>query len=233
MKRNQIAVLLAAMGLTLAQPANAVVLNQIDDFEDGTTANWTANILGMGVHPAPPANVPSGGPGGFDDNYLQLTSVGGAGAGSRLVAINLGQWAGDYTAAGVTHIEMSVRNLGSTDLALRLLFEDPAGGPPTNVAISSDAMLVPGGSDWIDIIFPVAASDLTALTGSVAAVLSNTTALRILHSASGLFPGEPVIGQLGVDDIAARAIVEVPEPAAMALLGFAIVGIAGLRRRRG
>jgi len=84
--------------------------------------------------------VPDGGPGGAGDNYLQLTSNGSDGSGGRLVAINVSQWAGDYVALGVTGISASLRNLGATDLSLRLYFADPVLGPPTNEAISTNAI---------------------------------------------------------------------------------------------
>ena len=90
----------------------------IDDFEDGTTQNWVVGLLGA-PSPVPPANVTDGGPSGAGDNYMQLTSLGGAGAGSRLVAINLSQWAGNYTSLGFTSISMDLRNLGDTDLSIR------------------------------------------------------------------------------------------------------------------
>lgn len=89
----------------------------------------------------------------MDDNYLLLTAVGGNGPGNRLTVINASQWAGDYLAAGITGIWMDVINLGNSDLALRLLLEDPLGGPPTNVAFSSDPIAVPTGSGWKPVKF--------------------------------------------------------------------------------
>ena len=70
-----------------ATPALAIPITP-DTFEDGSTQGWVANLLGMGSHPAPPANVADGGPLGAGDNYLQITALGGGGAGSRLSAIN-------------------------------------------------------------------------------------------------------------------------------------------------
>jgi len=204
----------------------AVTLEQLDDFEDGTTQGWVVGI-GIGAsHPAPPANIATGGPAGAEDNFLLLTSVGGNGAGNRLTVINPFQWSGDYPAAGVTEIEMDVRNFGGTNLALRLLFEDPAGGPPSNEAVSSNAISVPSGSDWTHVVFPITPGDLTAVLGSVGAALSNATAIRIFHGTTAAFPGNPIAAQLGVDDIRAA-----PEPAAAALLAFAVAALALLRSR--
>ena len=76
--------------------ASAVVVGQIDDFQDGTTANWSnGEIIGT----VPVTNVPTGGPAGAGDHYIQLTSD-GSGSGGKLTAFNRDQWLGDYLAAG-------------------------------------------------------------------------------------------------------------------------------------
>ena len=134
--------------------AIAVTVGQIDTFEDGTTQNWLVGLLGA-PHPAPPVNVPTGGPAGLDDNYLLLTAVGGQGPGNRLSVINVAQWSGDYISAGINAITMDMNNLGSTDLYLRLLFADPLGGPPTNLAFSKDAIFLAAGGGWTSMVFPI------------------------------------------------------------------------------
>lgn len=184
---------------SLALPAFAIVPNQTDDFEDGTTQGWIVAALGQ-PHPFPPVNEPSGGPGGVDDNYLRLTAIGGSGPGSRLAALNLTQWAGNYTTAGVQGISLDLRNFGNTDLYIRLLFEDPGVGPPTNVALT-DAFFLPAGGGWTTVAFGVNAASLTALMGDVPTLLTNTTAIRIFHGADPTFPPAPVVTDLGVDNI--------------------------------
>jgi hypothetical protein len=224
--------LLGLLLLAFASPVAAVVIGQVDDFEDGTTQGWVVAFgPAGGVPPAPPQVVGTGGPQGAGDGYLLLSAVGGAGPGGRLTAGNLSQWTGDYLAAGVDRIDMWVNNLGSSDLFLRLLIEDPMAGPPTNVAFSADPVAVLAGTGWQNIVFSLNQADLIAGLGSTAGALTNATVLRLFHGAADGFPGEPVVAQLGVDDI--RASAAIPEPATWALMivGFGAVG-ATCRRRR-
>ena len=228
--RHTLAAATIAAAATLAAlvaplPASALAIGQVDTFEDGTTQGWVVSLHGN-PNPAPPANVPSGGPAGAGDHFLQLTAVGGGGPGSRLVVINGSQWAGNYVAAGVTGIAMDVRNLGATSLALRLLFEDPGFGPPSNAAVSTTAITLPAGSDWTHVVFPIAASDLSATLGSVDAALAGATAIRIFHGATASFPPGAIVAQLGVDNIRA-----VPEPGAAMMIALGIGGLAFGRRR--
>jgi hypothetical protein len=200
--------------------ASGVTFGQIDTFEDGTTQNWMINLLGLGIPPAPPQNIPTGGPSGAGDNFLLITALGGSGAGSRLTVLNAIQWTGNFIAAGVSKITMNVFNFETVDLALRLLFEDPLGGPPENIAFSTDAVLVPAGSGWLSAVFPITPADLTAALGDVTASLTNTTVMRLYHSSDPGFPGPAIIASLGVDNIAA-----VPEPLTALLFGSGLVAM--------
>jgi hypothetical protein len=217
--------MLLCAGLLMANPARAVTLGQVDNFEDGTTQGWMVAVLGA-PHPAPPDNIPSGGPAGINDNYLQLTAIGGLGPGSRLTVINLSQWTGDYLAAEISFIFMDVNNFSNTDLALRLLVADPVGGPPNNLAFSTDPIIVPANSGWQHIEFPFTANDLTAGIGTVAAALSNATEFRIFHNPDPNFPGPAVTAVLGVDNITAA-----PLPSSLLLLGGGLLGLMGQTRR--
>lgn len=215
-RRVHLAAASLAWLVSLALPAAAVTLGQQDDFEDGTTQGWSAGA----VHPAPPANVPSGGPAGVDDSYLQLTSLGGTGAGNSLVVFNGLQWAGNYVAAGVTGIAMDVNNFGSNPLMLRLTFN-----AVSNLAGSAVAIPLPSASGWTSIFFPIAPGDLSALFGSPADVLAAVTELRLLHLPAGT--PAPIVASLGVDNIRA-----VPEPSTFALVGLGALALSGVRRKR-
>ncbi|RPI47509.1 MAG: hypothetical protein EHM59_04180, partial [Betaproteobacteria bacterium] len=175
---------LAIVQLAGIPAARAIGLGQVDTFESGTTLGWQ---VGSGGHPAPPT-LATGGPAGSTDHFLQLEALGGDGPGSRLAVFNAAQWAGDYSAAGVTRIEMDVFNFGPSDLSLRLLFLDFEAMNPVNMALSADAMFVPAGSGWIRISFPTAAAALFAQSGSAAAALANADELRLFHNPAMAYP---------------------------------------------
>jgi hypothetical protein len=214
-------------GIAAPHGASAVTLGQVDDFEDGTTQGWVVALQGANPPAATlPTNISSGGPAGANDNYLQLTSLGNYGPGGKLIAINVSQWTGDYIAANVLGISASVINLGATDVSLRFFFSDADGAPPSNAAISSQAIVLPSGSGWTNVVFPISASDLTATVGSVEAALANARDVRILHALTAAFPGENKNAQIGVDNLTA-----VPEPGTGLLLGLGLVAL-GARRTR-
>ncbi|QDV33874.1 PEP-CTERM sorting domain-containing protein [Tautonia plasticadhaerens] len=237
MMRWSALVLLAAIGVLSPSAAFAdPIVGQVDDFEDGTTQGWTVNFAGMAPPPADalPTVVSTGGPGGAADSFLMLTSLGGNGPGSRLSVGNLDpRWTGDYLAAGVRAITMDVNNFGSTELALRLAFEDPTAGPPSNVAFSTDALIVPTGSGWMTVTFLIGPGDLTAGLGDVDAALTGATLIRLYHSPDPNFPNPvspipAVVAQLGIDNIAV-----VPEPASLVLTVTGLIGLcSSIRRRR-
>lgn len=215
----------ALLSLALSMPLAA----QSDGFESGTTEGWFAGggPLG-GVPPQPPTQVPDGGPGGVGDGYLLVTASGSAGPGGRLVAMNASQWARNYLDDGIIGISMQVRNFGSTDVFLRLLFENPIPGPPTDIAVTA-GFAVPGMSGWMPLFFSIRPGDLTAIAGDVNTALATTTILRLYHSTDPVFPATPFAAQIGVDDITATTI---PEPATVLMFGTGLAMLAGVTRRR-
>jgi hypothetical protein len=187
--------LVAALGLSPVA-GGAVAVDQVDDFEDGTVQNWFVGAQ----HPAPPENIPDGGPAGAGDNFMLLTALGGNGPGSRLAVINITQWAGDYLAAGVTDIEVDLWNPSDSDLYVRLLFADPLGAPPANAAIT-DPVILPAGSGWTHAAYSIDPADLIPLAGDPGLALSQATEMRIFHSVDPEYPPDPIAARLAVDNI--------------------------------
>jgi hypothetical protein len=212
--------LVATLG-ALAQPAPAwsITVGQIDDFQDGTTQGWGSGPF----NPNPPVNVADVGPAGVGDDSLQITSIGGLGAGSRLVAFNTAQWAGDYLTPGVIMILADVNNVGATNLDLRLAF-DGLGGRFASTA----SLPLAAGSGWQMLGFPITAGDLTSVGGlDVNATLGGVTQLRLLSAALPSFMGDVIAAQLLADNIVA-----VPEPSQPALLAAGLASLLTLARWR-
>jgi hypothetical protein len=227
----------------LTAPAVASpILGMVDTFQSVTTEGWFAGGGPFGQFPpVPPQVVSTGGPTGANDAYLQIAATGFGGPGGRLVAMNASQWTGDFT--GIPTIEMDVFNFGQVELALRLLFEDPSAGPPTNIAITTTSVAVPSGSGWMRVSLAIDALSLTALEGNVSDLLDSVTLVRLIHAPLAAFPGPPIAAVLGVDNISAGPVdrpgpfpdpTPVPEPSTLFLIsgGLVIAGLASRKRRR-
>jgi len=203
--------------LVLADPAHAIDFGQVDNFQDGTTMDW---INGGG---SPVLNIDTGGPAGAGDRYLQISSTGSIEPGGRLTVLNLIQWVGNYIAAGVTAIEIDLRNEGAVDLSIRLAFKESFGfGTPGYL---SQPMILPAGSGWLHFFISLAPSDLIPVGGPApyATFFSNGNGeMRIINAVgTGNLNGEPIAAQLGIDNIRA-----VPEPTTTAFLGTGMVLLA-------
>jgi hypothetical protein len=215
--RRALAWAVCATGLG-SLPAFAVTLGQIDTFATGATAGWRVGP----AHPLPPSIVATGGPAGAGDRYLLQQAIGGSGPASHLAIENRAQWAGNYTAAGITALTMDVANFGDTDLSLRLLFDTFDGAR----AWSTVPLAVPAGSGWQSLYFPIGPNDLNIQGGAgIGAGLSQVVAIRIFHSTSPGFPGEAIVARIGIDNISA-----VPEPPAALLLALGLGALAWRRR---
>ena len=181
--------LLALLSMLGISEASGKTL-QVDDFQDGTTQGWKSGA----ANPNPPLWEPSGGPEGPGDGYLRIESNGADGSGGNLVAFNTDQWAGDYTAAGIVAVRAELRNLGDTDLVIRLLIEGSGGSFLTAAAAS-----LPAGGGWQRAVWPT--RPLSG-GGNPGQVLSGVTKLRILHAPTSEAT-EPLVAVLGVDDVTA------------------------------
>jgi hypothetical protein len=214
--------------IVIATNSFGATIGPLDTFQDGTTDGWFAGGLGFGAIPlVPPHVVATGGPAGAGDQFLQIASSGILNdPGSRLVAMNSSQWSGNYLTSGLTAIAMDLKNFGNSDLTIRLLFEDPLGGPPADIAVTTFGAFLPVGSAWTHVVFALSPASLTPLMGSATTALSNTTLLRIIDSPT---PSEAVTiaGVLGVDNIAA-----VPEPASALLMATGLLSFGAFYWRR-
>ena len=227
--------LLAALALVVlpSSGAGAIVVGQLDDFQDGTTQGWTAGTgpSPIGTPPVPPANAMGAGPAGLGDDALRLTGIGGIGPGSKLVVDHLGAaWTGDYTAAGVGAIALDVNNLVAMPLTIRLAFQPPPGVAGGGSWITP-GIVVPALSGWTTLEFRIQAGDLIAPIDAVAtdaaATLAGVGRLRILHAEGDTLRGDPILGQLDIDNIEA-----VPEPSVALVSATSLATLCALRVAR-
>ena len=209
-----------------AGSAKGIVVGQNDDFEDGTTQFW-----GNGGAGAPPVeNIDTGGPGGVNDNFMQITSIGGGGAGRFLVAFNQTQWIGNYIAAGVISIEMDLRNQSSVNLSIRLAFKETGNFGSPGYLSSTAAILAPG-SGWQHFVFTINIGSMIAIGGPADFNTFFSTGngeMRIINEVGTTnLNGDVIAAQLGVDNIHA-----VPEPSTSLIgaLGL-LVFVAAFRRK--
>ncbi len=204
--------------LALAATSGAqIVLGQVDNFQDGTLQGWGGG--------ASLTNVATGGPGGAGDRFLQVQSFGGIGGGSRLATFNSAQWTGNYSAASVTAVSLFMRNLGQTNLAIRLVLFDLDGVDERWTSTVSQALSV--GGAWQLMTFSVAESSLTRVqgSGSYANLMVDVDRLMFRHqSGAPAAEGQAIAAMAGMDNVRA-----VPEPASLLALGL---GTLFLRRRR-
>jgi hypothetical protein len=197
------------------------VLFQSNDFETGATLGWT-----NGDGAAEPINVTTGGPAGAADNFLRVSARGTGQGGSRLISYNrASQWMGNYITAGVTSVEMDLKNLGTSPLLMRVGARENAG---TRLSSTVPFNLAADGL-WHHAVFPLNATSLTRTNGStpVATVLTRVIELRIFHSTAADYTGDPIASSFGVDNVRA-----VPEPGAAALVLLAPAALLARRRRR-
>ncbi len=178
--------------------AMAITVGQVDDFQDGSLEDWRTGSRS----PNWPANVDNSGPGGSGDRAMIGTANGGLGSGGKFVIFNRAQWAGDYLAAGVNAVRLDLQNLSNADLTIRLAFRGSGGDWATTQA----AVLGSDTDGFTTAVIPVRPEDLEDVDGGggdVMATLGNVTEVRILHTATPAFIGDPINAQLAIDNITA------------------------------
>ena len=202
-----------AIGALAGSPAAAISVGQVDDFQIGTLDNWGGG--------SSPTNIATGGPAGGGDRYLQITANG-----TNLGTNNPIQWAGNYAAAGVTGIRLSLQNAGPDPVAVRLNLFGPGGSFTT----TNETVLAPA-SGWITAEFLIDDASLTRTSGSgtLAQTLANVSQILLRHDPdpiSGPMQPNLVTATLGLDNITA-----IPEPSSGLLAALGLGALAGSRQR--
>ena len=191
----------AIVGIAIApRDTRAITPGQLDRFDNGTTQNWQ---FGHGF----PTLVSGGGPGGPADSFIKM-SAGTGGLALNLIIFNDNQWTGNYTAAGVTQIDMDLQNPSTVPLTMRVVLKTGLGQTPG--WCSTTGFALPADGAWHHASFLLDTADMTPINSPppLATLLTNVGDLRILDASSPTITGDPVTAAFGVDNIQA-----VPEPA--------------------
>ena len=194
-------------------PAQAVTVGQVDAFAAGDAAFWQQ------PHAAnPPVRIASNGALGPTDGYLLVQTTGAAaGAASRMVTINDGQWTGNFSSVGA--VSLFARNLGPQPLYLRLALMSFTGGS----WVSTNPVTIATAGPWQKITFPITVSQFTQVegTGTFAAALGNVYTMRLVSAQPApSYRGDIGLAMAGFDEIKAEAVtanVPLPLPALVAL----------------
>ncbi len=190
--------LIAITFMTFSVASAQISEGIISDFEDGTTQGWSNGE----TSPNPPVNIPTGGPSGTDDNFIEEESAGGSGPGSRLVMFNENsEWLGDYSQIGPAEMVMNIKNAGNEELFIRIGL---AGGPDETEMVTSDPISVPvSQTDWTLIGIPVDEFSFTVTDGddTPAQVLQDVIEIRILSNEDVDFRGAAIVGKMHIDNI--------------------------------
>jgi hypothetical protein len=157
----------------------AITLNQLEDFQAGTS-QWNINN-GATLVPV----VEDAGPAGEGGDALFMSTM--AMSVPRLLVMNVIQWNGNWTAAGITRISLDVRNPNGLSLSMRLGIAGPGGQGPNGSGDThvTAAVTVPADNAWHALTFDALPSDFTSINGfDSAAALTNVAQLRVIHNSS-------------------------------------------------
>jgi hypothetical protein len=184
----------------------AITFPYADDFQDGTTKNWT-NETDTAV------TNQSGGPGGTADKFLQV-SLGTFFGSPSLSTSNSDQWGdgSNYNVAGVGAIAMDLKYIAVGDpmadiQPIRIAIFDPGTftGYSSTTGVPGGAVSLANDGAWHHWVFSLSDSALTAVgtPPPLSNQLSNVSQIRILSSATAGFDGDALNAQLGIDNITA------------------------------
>ena len=171
---------------------------QTDDFQSGTTENWTGNFT------APPVLQLNGGPAGVGDAFLLASTNSPTGPGSNLSAHNSSSdWTGDYASLNAGSVKVDLMSpLGSAALEMRLVLFGPV--DLNDRWTSTNAAIVPNDGVWRSFEFSLAEADLTQIPGSSTyeVMFGNVFRVMLRHDAGGPSSGgSTVSGSVGIDNV--------------------------------
>ncbi len=201
MKHFVLAWMVSATVLLATPTAPGEQILNLSDFQDGTSQDWASGTPGPD-----PIVVPTGGPAGEADQFLQFSSTGGNGPGSRLAILNDDlDWTGDYTDRGVTAVEVDMMNPVTTPTAvqMRLVLFGP--NSTFNRWTSTTALEVPNDGIWRRYSFPLGSLDLTRVGGNATyeAMFNDVERIMLRHdSSTPSSQGTVIVGTLGIDNVA-------------------------------
>lgn len=208
--------------LALGAPrASAITFGQTDTFATGAQSWANGHAAG---------SVALGGPAGASDQFLNVVAD-GSGATGLVTIFNRTQWLGNYLTAGVTEIDMDLRNFSSAGvtLSIRLAFKQSTLGGATPGYLSLSPFTITNDGAWHHATFRIDAASLKAVNSPTAynTLMAAPAEFRIINEAgSANLDGDFVAATLGIDNVHA-----VPEPGP-SLLAIGAGGALLLRRRR-
>jgi hypothetical protein len=206
---------IAAIASFLAAPARAIVVNHIDDFNDGTTQDWR-----VGTPDVFPLAQPDFGPNGSGDYALWTATSGAGGANPRLVVHNISSdWTGDWTTAGVAKIQLDVQGPSSNSFPLQMrlgVIRNPSGPGGAGNSWVTPAIEIPSDNQWHRITFDVSAEDFISTgSGTIENALAGVAQFRVLHNPEVSFSGADTSfggGEFFLDNITALGGSTAPTP---------------------
>lgn len=206
--------------LTLSAPALGQSFPFVEDF-DADAANWRQNVSTEVL-----SHVASGGPAGVDDAYVtssldvMASMFGGPVVFRGLPTSSGGAFVGNWIETGVFQVSAYFRHDYSEPLLFSGRFAHPMNSPGTSTAGQS----VPPDT-WTELVFDIGPSTPFFGSGGYEDTFGDIGNIQ--------FTVTPPSSSIGVVtfDLDRVTVTAVPEPAALALLGVAAVGLPLVRRR--
>lgn len=193
---TRLLIIFGSVVLLSSRAAQAVAIFQVNTFQSGTVEGWSGG--------AQPTNIPTGGPAGASDAYLQITSSGTSGGGSKPATFNSGIWAGQYSGLDVRAITLDMKNeVVSDPLEMRLVFFPFSASDRWTSVVAEP---VPNDGQWHSYRFLIGATDLTPVpppgTLTFDQLLSNVGQIMVRHDPDSPSPGgESAFAVLGIDNV--------------------------------